>query len=237
MASVFRIVLALDLLGGLVVHARRGERDGYLPLNRTFPQFGACTLHEVFKHYDLREAYVADLDRITGTGDNLKQVSEVSGACRVMLDYGVRRAADLDALSSLDVVGVLGTETCPCEQMREAASLMECSASIDVKDGKVLAPDGANRDVVEWATLLDELPLRDVLLLDLRRVGAEGGPDLELAETAAASTGHPLLVGGGVRGVEDLEALEAVGAAGAIVATAAHRGAIPAEMLAATVSK
>ena len=229
---MFRLVLALDLMGGAVVHARRGERENYRPLKMTFTQFSSSTLQEVVKHYNLGEAYVADLDRITGTGENLAHVKKITETCKVMLDFGIRNGKDIDSLSELNLVPVLGSETCPYDRMKGAIELRECSVSIDFKDGGVLTADDGRGDIRKWAALLNNLPLREVLLLDLRRVGADEGPDLELVETVMNVTDHTLLVGGGVRGVDDLDSLENAGVAGVIVATAVHRGAIPVEMLA-----
>jgi phosphoribosylformimino-5-aminoimidazole carboxamide ribotide isomerase len=69
--------------------------------------------------------------------------------------------------------------------------------------------------------------VRDVILLDLARVGTGRGLDLELL--AAAARRFPdvrLIAGGGVRGPADLVALQALGVAGVLVATALHRGLI-----------
>ena len=229
---MFRLVLALDLLGGVVVHARRGEREKYRPLGNTFTQFSSSGLEEIVKYYNLGEAYVADLDRITGAGENLEHVKKITETCSVMLDFGIGSETGIDLLSEINLVPVLGSETCPYESMKGAVELRDCSSSIDVKDGGVLTADDGRGDIREWTALLNDLSLREVLLLDLRRVGADEGPDLELVETVMSVTEHNLLVGGGVRGVEDLNLLEDAGVAGAIVATAVHRGVIPAEMLA-----
>ena len=68
---------------------------------------------------------------------------------------------------------------------------------------------------------------REVIVLDLARVGSGAGPDVEaIAEIHAAFPELELLAGGGVRDADDLRALEDAGAAGALVATALLRGAI-----------
>ena len=68
---------------------------------------------------------------------------------------------------------------------------------------------------------------REVIVLDLARVGTSAGPDVALiAEIHAAFPELELLAGGGVRDADDLRALEDAGAAGALVATALLDGAI-----------
>jgi phosphoribosylformimino-5-aminoimidazole carboxamide ribotide isomerase len=70
-------------------------------------------------------------------------------------------------------------------------------------------------------------PQREVIVLDLARVGTSSGPDVALiAEIHAAFPDLELLAGGGVRDADDLRALADAGAAGALVATALLRGAI-----------
>ena len=74
---------------------------------------------------------------------------------------------------------------------------------------------------------LHRADLREVIVLDLARVGSGMGPDIALiAELHAAFPGLELLAGGGVRDAGDLRALADAGAAGALVATALHRGVI-----------
>ena len=69
------------------------------------------------------------------------------------------------------------------------------------------------------------LAVREVLVIDLARVGSGAGPPLEaVAQLAQALPGVAIYAGGGVRGDGDLLALESAGAAGALVATALHEG-------------
>jgi phosphoribosylformimino-5-aminoimidazole carboxamide ribotide isomerase len=69
------------------------------------------------------------------------------------------------------------------------------------------------------------LNVRELLVIDLARVGSGSGPPLDaVAELAAALPGVAIYAGGGVRDDADLSALESAGAAGALVATALHEG-------------
>jgi phosphoribosylformimino-5-aminoimidazole carboxamide ribotide isomerase len=72
-----------------------------------------------------------------------------------------------------------------------------------------------------------------LIVLDLARVGTEGGLDLGLIE--ALRRRYPesrLLVGGGVQGRRDLERLRDTGCDGALVASAIHAGTVTAADLA-----
>ena len=69
------------------------------------------------------------------------------------------------------------------------------------------------------------MAVREVLVIDLARVGSGAGPPLEaVAELSAALPEAAIFAGGGVRNADDLRALESAGAAGALVATALHEG-------------
>jgi phosphoribosylformimino-5-aminoimidazole carboxamide ribotide isomerase len=74
--------------------------------------------------------------------------------------------------------------------------------------------------------------VREVIVLDLARVGSGAGPDVALVrELRARFPELELLAGGGVRDVADLRALGEAGAAGALVATALHSSAIGSDEL------
>jgi len=103
--------------------------------------------------------------------------------------------------------------------------------SIDMRNRKVIArdPELEMLSPQKILPLLNEIPLEAVILLDLDRVGTSSGLDEELLAEAASICDHPLILGGGVRGMEDLRALDELGFQGALVATAVHAGRIPLE--------
>ncbi|MFW6079829.1 MAG: HisA/HisF-related TIM barrel protein, partial [Gemmatimonadota bacterium] len=73
---------------------------------------------------------------------------------------------------------------------------------------------------------LDPMPLAGVLVTDVAREGRMEGADVERFRRLAASTRHPLIAAGGIRGVDDLRALDTAGAAGAVLGMALYTGAI-----------
>jgi len=93
----------------------------------------------------------------------------------------------------------------------------------------MLSPDPqlAGLPALDAMARLHRPGLREVIVLDLARVGSGAGFDVELIAALHAAFGElELLAGGGVRDVSDLRALRDAGAAGALVATALHRGVI-----------
>jgi phosphoribosylformimino-5-aminoimidazole carboxamide ribotide isomerase len=117
--------------------------------------------------------------------------------------------------------------------LREHAELV---LSVDLRDGRALSPhpELAGLSALDAVARLHRTGLREVIVLDLARVGSGTGPDLGLiAELHAAFPRLELLAGGGVRDADDLRALADAGAAGALVATALHGGVIGRRELAA----
>jgi len=212
-----RVVGVIDLVAGTAVHAVRGERERYRPLGDPLA---------VARRFGLDELYVADLDAIAGTGANDAAIAALAREARVMVDAGVSGPEAARALLSLGVDRVVvGTET--LADAAAFAGVPDAVLSVDLRDGRVLSRDPrlAGLPALDAVACLHHAALREVIVLDLARVGTGAGPDVALiAKIHAAFPELELLAGGGVRDAADLRALEAAGGAGALVATALHRG-------------
>lgn len=194
----------------------RGERERYRPIGDPLALAG---------RYGLDELYVADLDAIAGGDVQNETIASLARMARVMVDAGVSEPQRARALRDLGVRVVVGTETLTDADALD--HLPDAVLSVDLRDGRVLSRDPR----LAGLPALDALALlhrpREVIVLDLARVGTGAGPDVEvIAEIHAAFPDLELLAGGGVRDAGDLRALADAGAAGALVATALHRGAI-----------
>ncbi len=211
------LVLAMDLKGGRVVHGKRGERTTYRPLD-----WGLSASAEPVAYLRvIRPAllYIADLDRIAGTGSHDREIRACARMVRrCFVDRGSRTPEDL--LSGDHITNVIGTETAGEDLTRYAAGIL----SLDIRDGVVIPSKRDPREILREAAAL---PFEGCLILDLGAVGTEGG--LSAAQLAGFRAAYPgyLLFGGGVAGEADLELLAAEGFNGAVVATAVHRGHIP----------
>ena len=222
-----RVVGVIDLKAGAAVHAVRGERERYRPVGD--PLSVARTFRDGL---GLDELYVADLDAIGGGGGQDAIIAELAREARVMVDAGVCEPERARALLDLGAHRVVvGTETLTGADALDRL-LAEPGAvvlSVDLRDGRALSRDPrlAGLPALDAVARLHRAGLREVIVLDLARVGSGMGPDIRLiAELHAAFPGLELLAGGGVRDAGDLRALADAGAAGALVATALHRGVI-----------
>ena len=248
-----RVVGVIDLKGGAAVHAVRGERERYRPVRSAIggDDGDALALARGFRDaLGLEEIYVADLDAIVGgsgraaqssdaaigagAGDHGALLRALASEARVMVDAGVSEPAHAQALLDLGAHRVIvGTETLPGPGAldRLLAELPDDALvlSVDLREGRVLSPDPrlAGLSALDALSRLHRTGLRDVIVLDLARVGSGAGPDVALiAEIHGAFPDLELLAGGGVRTIDDLRALDGAGAAGALVATALHSGVI-----------
>jgi phosphoribosylformimino-5-aminoimidazole carboxamide ribotide isomerase len=229
-----RVVGVIDLKDGMAVHAVRGERERYRPVHSVIsPDDGdPLALARAFRsELGLDEVYVADLDAITGTGEHRDVIAALAREASVMVDAGVTepgRARELLELGAQRVI--VGTETLPGPDALERllAEVPQVVLSIDLRDGRLLSPDPrlAGLPALDAVARLHRPGLREVIVLDLARVGSGAGTDAELIAELHAAFDVELLAGGGVRDVEDLRALRDAGAAGALVATALHKGVI-----------
>jgi phosphoribosylformimino-5-aminoimidazole carboxamide ribotide isomerase len=95
-------------------------------------------------------------------------------------------------------------------------------------DGHTVRPRGTDlelplRDLLVWLTGLE---VRRYLFTDVGRSGGLEGPDLDSIGAFAESSPVPVVVAGGIRGVDDLRALAALGGRieGAVIGRALYEG-------------
>ena len=110
--------------------------------------------------------------------------------------------------------------------------------SLDLRDGEpIVAADGiaSGEPPHVVAARATDTGIGAIIVIDLARVGASAGLDLDLiARVRTAAPGLMLVAGGGVHGPEDLTRLADEGCDGALVATALLEGRIGAAEVAAT---
>jgi HisA/HisF family protein len=228
-----RIVPVLDLKGGIVVHARRGQRADYAPL-RT-PLLDGCEPVSVARALCAAcrtgSLYVADLDALTGGPVDVAMLARLAAVAELWVDAGATSRERAEELARAGVArNVVGTESLAPDTTGDrpaGARSAPLMLSVDLRDGRLISPrpELAGREPAAAAPLATALGVRELLVIDLARVGSGSGPPLRaVARLAAALPGLAIYAGGGVRDNDDLRALESAGATGALVATALHEG-------------
>ena len=236
-----KIIPVIDILNGIAVHAVKGKRSEYKPLQSnliksTDPQEIAEVLYEL----GFKELYIADIDAIIDCSSNFDQLKQIVEKINValMVDAGVTSLERAYQLLETGVAKiVVGTETLSSKNfivdMLKRFGRDRILVSLDLKDGKVLVQPSFSGPV-EPIQLLKEfksLGLSEVIVLDLSRVGSREGVDFDFLKKIIEETGFDIYIGGGVRDLKDLNDLKKIGVVGVLIGTSLHTGKISIEEL------
>ena len=218
------VVPVIDLMGGEVVHARRGERGSYRPIRSPLVEGSGplAVAAALLRLAPFRRLYVADIDAIRGGRGHDHALAALAAAHPEVELWIDRGAADVDDLAERREAGegtaVIGAES--FEDARTLSHALKASRgvlSLDHDAAGPIGPEAVHADASLW-------PDR-VIVMTLARVGADSGPDFErLTNVVARAGSRAVYAAGGGRGIDDLRALEDIGVAGALVASALHDG-------------
>jgi len=215
-----KLILAVDLKDGFVVHGKSGNRSEYAPLT-----WGLSPSAEPFSYLAVmrpKYLYVADLDRIELCGDHTEMILKLAP---IVSELYVDRGGTIpEEYLAPPIHSIVGTETidAPLEEFHGGF------LSLDIKDGKVI-PDGLNP--VEFLRSAVSLDFEGFIVLNISGVGTESGIDESLLMNLRNATKKTLFYGGGVSSMDDLETLKKCGFDGAIVSTAVHKEKIPLDLI------
>lgn len=235
-----RLIPVIDLLDDHAVHAVKGMREHYRPVQSVVcstsdPLALAVALRD---RMSLQEIYIADLNAIQGfsTTRHRPLIQTLCGleGVRIILDAGTSHAEDVESWLEAGVHKVVvGSETLyRLKDLSDIPAQIQNNRlifSLDLKNGRILSR------CREFKAMTPEKALRqlqgtgweELILLDLNRVGSRLGVDTSLATSLHSQfPDFRLLIGGGVAKPEDLEALKSAGVSGVLVGTALHNGTI-----------
>jgi len=231
-----QIIPVLDLKAGQAVHAVRGRREQYAPVQGVLGSGEeAVALALAYRaRLGCYTCYVADLDAIAGR-EGHRDILRILAAegLTLWVDAGVSTPEAGQALIEMGISKIIiGSETLPtANQLSVLATHLPPQTlilSVDLLTGRLAAPSGIESPW-QLVSLAAEAGINDVILLDLARVGAAAGPPLALLNSLQPQFPNlAFYAGGGVRHRADLDALAQAGASGALIATAFHRGVLTA---------
>jgi len=231
--TTFSIVPVLDLKAGRVVHARAGERAGYLPIRSRLAESSDvfAVAEGLMSLAVFRRLYIADLDAIEGCGDHATLIARLRQRhpdVELWVDCGIKTPAAALALAGTGVIPVLGSESFAGAELvgtiLAQLGARGCVLSLDYRGDRFVGPPALERNTELW-------PAR-VIVMSLSRVGTSAGPDFErLLGTRKYASDRRVFAAGGVRDRADIDHLAAAGITGALVATALHDGRLSAEAI------
>lgn len=227
------LIPVIDLMGGVVVHARRGARDAYRPIETPLSASAAPldVADGLLALGAFRTLYIADLDAIAGTGGHdgvLAGLAARHPALALWVDAGeVFPGALARRVAQGPGRPVIGSES--LAGIDDAVAALAAGGGLLSLDYGPEGPRGPS-ELHAGAGLWPDA----VIVMTLARVGAGQGPDLErLAGILARAGGRRVYAAGGVRDVSDLHRLAGLGVAGVLLASALHDGRLSREDIAA----
>lgn len=223
-----QIIPVIDLAGGVVVRAVRGERSRYRPIESTLCRSHAAEVVApiLLDYCASRILYVADLDALCGGRVQQTLLMHLLGrlpAVDVWLDAGFRDAAASQSL--VESLGEYGQRLRPVfasEALADAAVARVCLQDSDLA---ILSLDRRGNALLDPAAcwITPEIWPRRIIVMTLERVGSGEGPDLgTLGAIRRQKPAASVIGAGGVRCDADIAAAADAGAAGWLVASAAH---------------
>jgi phosphoribosylformimino-5-aminoimidazole carboxamide ribotide isomerase len=216
-----KLILAMDLRQNLVVHGKSGRRETYKPLDWGYSPTAEPI--SFVRTIGPKYLYIADLDRIEGTGSHDTIIQKCAGnvtCCYV--DRGCHSPDDM--LSGEHIVNIVATET----GGNDLSGYHGGYLSIDIRQGRVI-PSG--KDPLGVFTQAQDWDFDGCILLNISAVGTGTGIDRQLLEKIRGAYTGKILYGGGVAGICDLEQINDSGFDGAIISTALHKRVIPIEWI------
>ena len=240
--SGFRIIPVIDILKSEAVHAVKGERAKYKPLIAEF--FESSDPLEIVKilksKYNFEEIYLADLDAIINKNPNYEIISKVSEIqdLKIILDPGIIESEDILKYSKFKIKKlILGLETInSLEVIKYGLNIFdteEIVISVDMFKGKIITKinDLKNETPLNVVLKLKNLGVRELILLDLFRVGQKLGGIPPLYLKIRNIFDGNILVGGGIKNFDDLLNYYRNSFSGVLLATALYDGSIKVEKL------
>lgn len=225
------IIPAIDLKDGRCVRLRQGDlnaetvySDDPVMMATQWEAQGAQRLHVV----DLNGA-------VDGKPRHLSEIQAIVSAVKIPVEVG-GGIRDLHTISTYLDMGIqwviLGTAAVMQPSLvREACTRFpqHIIISLDVKDGYVAWQGWVEQSTVTPLTVLNDLAgcaLAAVVFTDISRDGMKTGPNMDAIQEITMATEIPLIVSGGVSGIDDLRTLQSdiPSIAGVIVGKALYDG-------------
>jgi phosphoribosylformimino-5-aminoimidazole carboxamide ribotide isomerase len=222
-------------MNGKVVHAIKGNRDSYRPLNTNLSTSSdpIDVISGFNARFDFDELYVAELDGIMKGQVNFSLLTKIcnTNSMSVMIDAGFRNSQSVREIIRTGCSAVI-VSTESLERISSLSKIIKASGeiptiiSIDLIDGKVVSKCTDLRGLLpsDAAKVLEKCGVSQMILIDISRVGSENGVNIETVREVFDTVKVPLIVGGGIRSKHEIISLSELGIKGVLISTALHKG-------------
>lgn len=229
------LIPAIDIKNGECVRLRQGDMNDVtvfssspVEMARKWLDAGAQRLH------------VVDLDGATaGEPVNLeaiRQICEVAGDIPVQVGGGIREEDHVEMLLDAGVTYcIIGTRAVTAPHFIGDLCVEfpgHIIVGLDAKDGKV-ATEGwsklSHHDVIDLAQHFEADGVMAIVFTDIAKDGMMQGVNAAATRELAENVAIPVILSGGVTGMDDIDALKALepaGVTGAIIGRALYEGAL-----------
>lgn len=217
----------IDLLNGIVVHAKKGVRAQYRPIQSALTNSSQPVdiVKTFMALYPFKTLYVADLNAIQGltnTGQCHQQIlEEIHHAfphLTIWIDAGINHQEQAEKWQNTYTQLVLGSESfTEVEQYQSLISQLKkpCVLSLDFSPQGYSGPADLLHNTQHWP--------KAIIVMTLMQVGAGLGANLPTIQSILAKTNsHHIYAAGGIRHLNDLLQLKQLNVHGALIASALH---------------
>lgn len=238
----FKIIPVIDILNSRAVHAIKGDRENYKPLKSNL--FETTNPIDIIKtlnnKYNFNEFYIADLDSILKQKLNiqiLKQIGNIESV-KTIIDPGIVTHEEIENFTQINFRAlILGLETINnLETVNKSLEFLGSDrviVSIDMYKGKILsnAKEFKNYPTLDVVEKIEMLGVKELILLDLFRVGLKLGGVPQLYKDILQNYNGNIYVGGGIKNLNDILQYKEEGFSGVLIATALYDGTVEIEKL------
>jgi len=235
-----KVIPVIDLLDGVVVHAKKGERATYQAIqSQLTPSVQPLDIvAALLAVYPFEQLYIADLNAIqkldshnqTNCYENnynvITNIKQCYPNLELWIDAGISNKVELSFWQKLDSRLIIGSE---------CFDKIGNFTSLNIQDKNfILSLDFMPHGYQGPAELLNNTAYwpQDVIIMSLLNVGSNDGANTKLMrESIARTKGFNLIAAGGIRNIDDLFILKNMGIKSALIATALHQKQISTDQL------
>lgn len=217
----------IDLLNGVVVHAKQGARAQYRAIQSslTSSSHPVDIVKSFMALYPFKTIYIADLNaiqKLANTGQChqqiLEEIHQLFPQLTLWIDAGINDAVEAKKWQKTYTQFVLGSES--------FTSLSQYKSLIaELNNSYVLSLDFLPQGYAGPAELLQDSQHwpEEVIVMTLAQVGANVGVDNSAINAIAnKAQNHHVYAAGGIRDLNDLMQLKQLSVHGALIASAFH---------------